>query len=93
MIRWFDTADPGRNHTNVPTSSTRKAPDGQKGIISCLIFNPDFSGAFAAGSYSNSIGIYVENNPDCVLQLKNLDFAVTCMRYAGLRFLQIRIPN
>jgi hypothetical protein len=35
--------------------------DGQRGIISVLKFNPDYSGAYAAGSYAHNITIYAEN--------------------------------
>ena len=44
MIRSFSTSEPGRVHTNLATSPSRKSPYGQKGIISCISFNPDYSG-------------------------------------------------
>ena len=41
MIRCFDVSSPGsNNYSNYPTSKTRKSLEGQKGIISCLSFNP-----------------------------------------------------
>jgi len=42
------------------------------GIISCLAFNPDRSGLYAAGSYSQTIGLYDESNNElcCILQGK-----------------------
>lgn len=41
-----------------------------KGIISCLAFNPDFSGLYAAGSYSQSIGLYDESNNEMLYLLR-----------------------
>jgi hypothetical protein len=61
MIRWFDVANPGSGHTDIPTCKTRRDIFGQKGIISALSFNPDYSGAYAAGSFNNSVSIYVED--------------------------------
>lgn len=81
MIRVFDTNEPGRVHQNIPTTPTRKSPYGQKGIISCLAFNPDYSGAYAAGSFAESIGVYVEGQSECVLELSNLGFGLTSLKY------------
>ncbi len=42
-----------------------------EGIISCLSFNPDYSGLFAAGSYTNRITLYNEKSSNslvCSLQ-------------------------
>ena len=55
---------------------------GQRGIISCLKFNPDYSGAYAAGSYAHNITIYAENMRESVLELDNLEFGVTCLRWS-----------
>ena len=82
MIRCFDVANPGSNYIDIPTCRTKKDPMGQKGIISCIQFNPDNSGVFAAGSYSNSVGIYVENLEGCALELRNLDAGITCLRWS-----------
>ena len=82
MIRCFDVANPGSNCRNIPTCRTRKDPLGQKGIISCINFCPDNSGAFAAGSYAYSVGIYVENMDGCALELRELESAVTCLRWS-----------
>lgn len=61
MIRCFDVANPGCGHTDIPTCKSRRDVMGQKGIISALSFNPDYSGAYAAGSFNNSVCIYVED--------------------------------
>ena len=82
MIRCFDVANPGSNGINIPTCSTKRDPLGQKGIISCIRFSPDQSGVFAAGSYAHSVGIYVENMEGCALELRQLEAAVTCLRWS-----------
>jgi WD40 repeat protein len=82
MIRCFDVMCTVNTHTCHPTSSTKRAAEGQKGLISCLEFNPDYSGCFAAGSYAHSVGIYVETHGECVLELGNLEFGVTAMKWS-----------
>lgn len=82
MIRCFDVSQPGRNFIDFPTSSSRKDASGQKGIISAISFNPDYSGVYAAGSYAHSLGIYVENQRDCVLEMRDLEFGVTHLRWS-----------
>ena len=78
--RWFDVSYPGRTFTNIPTCHTRKALLGQKGLISCLSFNPDLSGSYAAGSYDKSICVYVEDMQGAALELSALGFGVTHMK-------------
>ncbi|CAG8528873.1 7927_t:CDS:10 [Funneliformis mosseae] len=70
MIKIFDSHRPGRDGEDCKTTPSRKSKEGQKGIISCLSFNPDRSGLYAAGSYSQTIGLYDESNNElcCVLQ-------------------------
>lgn len=82
MIRFYDVANPGCNYTDIPTCTSKKDYTGQKGIISCLAFNPDYSGAFAAGSYSNCVGIYVEDMKGCALQINDLECGVTHMKWS-----------
>ncbi|CAB4431407.1 unnamed protein product [Rhizophagus irregularis] len=62
MIKIFDLDRPGRDGQDIKTTPSRKSKEGQKGIISCLAFNPDRSGLYAAGSYSQTIGLYDESN-------------------------------
>ncbi|KAG0227350.1 Telomerase Cajal body protein 1 [Actinomortierella wolfii] len=73
MIEVFDTTRPGRDSTKRPTTPTRRSKKGQKGVISCLTFNPDGSGLYAAGSYSKSIGLYDSKTDHLVLMLKDRD--------------------
>jgi len=81
MIRCFDVANPTQ-YTSHPTSSSRKDKNGQKGLISCLEFNPDYSGSYAAGSYANSVFIYVENMKGSALDITDLSFGVTCVKWS-----------
>ena len=86
MIRVFDLNEPGARYTSIPTSKTRHSALGQKGLISCLAFNPDCSGAYAAGSFASSVGIYVENesgtcsvivySPSCLSYLRYIEAAL-----------------
>jgi hypothetical protein len=85
MIRCFDVLNNNNNnYDSYPTAGTRKSTDGgQKGIITCIEFNPDYSGCYAAGSYAHSVGIYVESQGgECALQLSALEFAVTTLRWS-----------
>jgi WD40 repeat protein len=40
----FDASRPGRECEHRPTKKTKKSKEGQHGILSCIAFNPDFSG-------------------------------------------------
>lgn len=51
-IRVFDVSRPGRQCELRRTCATKKSRAGQRGIISSFAFAPDYSGLFAAGSYS-----------------------------------------
>ena len=53
-VRIFDLSRPGRQCELRQTSATKKSRTGQRGIISCFAFAPDYSGLFAAGSYSGT---------------------------------------
>jgi WD40 repeat protein len=81
MIRCFDVSQPVI-YTSFPTSPTKKDKSGQKGLISCLEFNPDYSGCYAAGSYANSTFIYVENMTGSALEISDLDFGVSCIKWS-----------
>ena len=64
-----------------PTCKSRKDAEGQRGIISALEFNPDYSGAYAAGSYAHSVSVYAENARESVLEL-DTEYGVTCLRWS-----------
>ena len=82
MIRCFDTSQPGRTCVEYPTCKTKRDSFGQRGIISVLKFNPDYSGCYAAGSYSHNITVYVENMKGSALELKDIDFGVSCLKWS-----------
>ena len=71
----------GRTCTIAPTCKSRKDTEGQRGIISALEFNPDYSGAYAAGSYAHSVSVYAENARESVLEL-DTEYGVTCLRWS-----------
>ena len=50
--------------------------------MSTLVFNPDMSKTFAIGTYANSVGIYTEEDLECVLELRDLDFGVSHIRWS-----------
>ncbi|CAG8718876.1 23691_t:CDS:10, partial [Cetraspora pellucida] len=70
MIKTYYTDRPGSDGEEYPTTPTRKSKEGQKGVISCLAFNPDRSSLYAAGSYSQSIGLYDEYNNELLFLLR-----------------------
>ncbi|KAJ1477511.1 WD40-repeat-containing domain protein [Baffinella frigidus] len=59
QIRVYAIDRPGRQHTSIKTfKRANRETTGQRGIVSCISFNPDKSGLFAAGSYSRNVGLY-----------------------------------
>ncbi|KAF9084879.1 Telomerase Cajal body protein 1 [Mortierella sp. AD031] len=71
MIQIFDTTRPGKDCQKRPTVPTRKSKKGQKGVISCLAFNPDHSDLYAAGSFLKSIGLYDSRAEELLLLLRD----------------------
>ncbi|ORX60912.1 WD40 repeat-like protein [Piromyces finnis] len=83
LIQIFDISRPGQPINKKMTTPTRKSKHGQKGIISCMDFNPDYSGLLAAGSLSKSIGIYDTNNSnELVYQQKKLKGGVIQVQFS-----------
>ena len=82
MIRCFDVSNQGRVCDELPTCKSRTDTEGQRGIVSVLKFNPDRSGAYAAGSYAYNINIYVEDMEGSALELRDIDFGVTCLQWS-----------
>jgi WD40 repeat protein len=77
-VRAWDTECPGR-----PVFESRSSRT--KGLVSALAFCPDYSGAYAVGTYSNEVFVHVEGDAPAAepaLQLRGLDFAVTHLRWA-----------
>ena len=79
-IRVFDLERPGEP---VQEFLTKSSTGRGGGLISALAFCPDYSGAYAAGSFSNRITVFVENDAACpALEIRDLDFAITCLRWS-----------
>lgn len=68
-VRIFDASRPGKSCELRPTCTTKRARDGQRGIISCFAFAPDYSGLYAAGSYAGTTGLYAEGRSGLIVQL------------------------
>eukprot|EP00833_Pecoramyces_ruminatium_P004063 jgi/Orpsp1_1/1178095/evm.model.c7180000064015.1 len=83
LIQIFDISRPGEPINKKLTTPTRKSKHGQKGIIACMDFNPDYSGLLAAGSLSKSIGIYDTNNSnELIFQQKKLKGGVIQVQFS-----------
>ncbi|KAF9428063.1 Telomerase Cajal body protein 1 [Podila epigama] len=67
----LDGSKPGKDSTKRPTCPTRRSKKGQKGVISCLTFNPDHSNLYAAGSYLKTIGLYDARADELLLLLRD----------------------
>lgn len=94
MIRIFDINEPGKSSIAIPTSSSRRASTGQKGLVSALAFNPDYSGAYAAGSYAHNVSVYVETAAESVLEISGLGCGVTHLKWSPCgRYLWIGCRN
>ncbi|ORY06980.1 WD40 repeat-like protein [Basidiobolus meristosporus CBS 931.73] len=81
-IHIFDTARPGRDCSKIATTPSRKSRKGQKGVISCISFNPDRSGLYAAGSYSKTVGLYAENDNKLLSLLKGPQGGLTQVQFS-----------
>jgi len=80
VIRIFDVSIPGRTCEEIKCSSHLNG--GQNGIISCLSFNPDYSGVFAAGSYSNSVGVYNQMDKNSLICMFPTNYGVTQVQFS-----------
>ncbi|RKP38364.1 WD40-repeat-containing domain protein, partial [Dimargaris cristalligena] len=69
-IHIFDVQRPGMARQTVRLTPTRNSKAGQKGIVSTIAFNPDRSGLYAVGTFSNSVGLYADTAPGALLHLK-----------------------
>ncbi|EPB88795.1 hypothetical protein HMPREF1544_04435 [Mucor circinelloides 1006PhL] len=78
MVEIFDVQT--GDSTKHPTIPKRKSRKGQKGIISCLDFSTD--GLYAAGSYSQSIGIYDQTNNELCLKLTGFEGGATQVQFS-----------
>jgi len=81
-LKIFDVGSPGRDSTHVVVYNKRDG--GQRGLLSCINFSPDYSGMFAVGSYSNTVGIYSEsdNSAICFLEDKEDGSGITHVQFS-----------
>ncbi|KAH7108389.1 WD40-repeat-containing domain protein [Auriculariales sp. MPI-PUGE-AT-0066] len=77
----FDLHRPGEGD-RVHTISSRKSKDGMKGIISSMAFSPDYSGLFAAGSFSSALWLFAEGQgSDPVCQISGSSTSVSQVKF------------
>lgn len=76
-VRVWDVSRPGRAAEERPTAKTRRARQGQRGLISALAFNPNGSGMYAAGSYACTTALYEERSGDALATLRGQKGGVT----------------
>ncbi|KAK9900789.1 WD40 repeat-like protein [Cystobasidium minutum MCA 4210] len=74
-IECFDVANPGATGTRHMLSPSRKAKQGQKGLISSIALSLDNSGLMAAGSFTKSLYLYDASGgePRLIRSLKSKD--------------------
>ncbi|KAF8518200.1 WD40-repeat-containing domain protein [Gautieria morchelliformis] len=66
-IEVFDINYPGEGE-RIFTSPSKKSRSGLKGIVSSLAFCPDYSGLYAAGTFSSSLVLFAENSQAEIIQ-------------------------
>jgi WD40 repeat protein len=77
----FDTGVPGSRSDKIATTSSRRASDGIKGIVSSISFNPDYSGIFAVGTFAGQVGIYDERDYS-LLDLKYVESGISQIEFS-----------
>ena len=82
LHRSFDVSYPGRNGISYSTVPLNRDPSGQRGVMSAMAFNPDMSKTFAIGTFANCVGIYTEDDIECVLEIGDLEFGVTHLKWS-----------
>ena len=71
VIRVFDTSRPGRPAASRALCKNRADRTGQRGVVSCMAFNPDWSGLYAVGTYARNIWVYDDRSAAPVLSFEN----------------------
>ena len=51
--------------------------------MSTMAFNPDMSKTFAVGTFANCVGVYTEEDMECVLEIGDLEFGVTHLKWSN----------
>ncbi|KZV94989.1 WD40 repeat-like protein [Exidia glandulosa HHB12029] len=79
-IEMFDIQYPGEGE-RIKTSSSKKSKSGMRGIVSSLAFCPDYSGIYAAGSFTSALWLFAEGQgAQPVCRLKGIASAITQVR-------------
>ena len=71
MVRIFDTSRPGRPVASRALCKNRADRTGQRGVVSCMSFNPDWSGLYAVGTYARNVWLYDDRSAAPVLSFEN----------------------
>ncbi|KAL5579321.1 hypothetical protein UlMin_011763 [Ulmus minor] len=79
-VRVFDLHCPGRDFKQFSTLQGNK--EGQTGILSAMAFAPTHSGMLAVGSYSQTTGIYREDNMEPLYVLHGQEGGVTHVQFS-----------
>jgi len=80
-IEVFDLNYPGEGE-RIHTTPTKKSRSGVKGIISSLAFSPDYSGLYAAGTFSSYLVLYDENSPGQIIQhMEGVEGPITQVKF------------
>lgn len=79
-VRVFDIHRPGRDFKQHSTLQGNK--EGQTGILSALAFCPTHTGLLAMGSYSQTTGIYQEDNMELLYVLHGQEGGVTHVQFS-----------
>ncbi|XP_016184548.1 telomerase Cajal body protein 1 isoform X1 [Arachis ipaensis] len=79
-IRMFDLHRPGRDFELYSTAKDKK--EGQTGIISAMAFSPSHTGMLALGSYSQTTGIYREDNMELLYVLHGQEGGITHVQFS-----------
>ncbi|XP_022927126.1 telomerase Cajal body protein 1 [Cucurbita moschata] len=79
-MRIFDLHRPGRDFGQHSTLQGNK--EGQTGIISAIAFSPTHNGMLALGSYSQTTGIYREDNMELLYVLHGQEGGITHIQFS-----------
>lgn len=81
-VRVFDTSRPGRQLETRPTVASKRAREGQRGILASIAVDHSGSGLYAVGSYAGSTGVYAEAGGELVCLLGGHTAGVTNVAFA-----------
>lgn len=79
-VRVFDLHRPGRDFQQFSTVQGKK--EGQIGILSAMAFCPNHTGMLAIGSYSQTTGIYREDNMEPLYVLHGQEGGITHVQFS-----------